>query len=171
MQSDQSAHVSLRAHLPGPQAVSRSYKEVTLEGSAKMHSFVDIGKQDSIPWREWSCHRCASCFEGKPPHKISSIEGGSDRVPLTCAIFQSSGAGDGFNSGAEGFESSRVRRAPRLLGSEVATSCDRVGRAGLLRRLWGRFGRNPSGRGAARPLGAPLPLRSPPPFGLDGKRD
>eukprot|EP00966_Prymnesium_polylepis_P211612 4900374-Prymnesium_polylepis.2 len=42
-------------------------KEVKLDGTARMHSFVDIGKPGSIQWRERSCHAkgCSSCWEGK----------------------------------------------------------------------------------------------------------
>ena len=46
--------------------MSRTYAETKLEGSARMHSFVDIGRKGSIRWRERSCHQCKNCFEGRP---------------------------------------------------------------------------------------------------------
>eukprot|EP00966_Prymnesium_polylepis_P078134 1811146-Prymnesium_polylepis.1 len=50
----------------GPQQVKRTHAEVKLDGSAKIHSFVDIGKPGSLLWRERSCHQCQNCFDGKP---------------------------------------------------------------------------------------------------------
>ena len=51
----------------GPMAVVRTYADVKLAGSARMHSFVDIGKPGMIRWRERSCHRkgCDNCWQGE----------------------------------------------------------------------------------------------------------
>ena len=51
----------------GPMAISRTYAEVKLEGSACMHSFVDMGQPGVIRWRERSCHTkgCSNCFNGQ----------------------------------------------------------------------------------------------------------
>ena len=50
----------------GPQSIVRKYSECKLEGSARLHSFVDIGEPGRVLLRERSCHQCASCFAGKP---------------------------------------------------------------------------------------------------------
>eukprot|EP00965_Chrysotila_dentata_P145486 4805677-Pleurochrysis_carterae.AAC.1 len=36
----------------------------TLDGSSRLHSFVDIGRQRHIKVRERSCHKCEGCYLG-----------------------------------------------------------------------------------------------------------
>jgi hypothetical protein len=51
----------------GPMAISRTYADVKLEGTARLHSFVDIGKPGMIRCRERSCHQkgCTNCWQGE----------------------------------------------------------------------------------------------------------
>lgn len=54
----------------GPGKVDRSIvKEVKLDGSARLHSFVDIGIPGTIMTREKSCHYCQSCLVGEASFK------------------------------------------------------------------------------------------------------
>jgi hypothetical protein len=78
--------------------------------------------------------------------KISSIKGGSDRVPPTWAIFQSSGAGDGFYSGADSRAPQHiVRRAPRVGGRPTVIEWVELG-------CFAGFG---AGSGGTHRVGAP----------------
>ena len=69
----------------GPQAVSRIYSECTLDGSARMHSFVDVGTPGLILWRERSCHQCDNCWAGKASTGCSDEKrfGRAVRMPIT----------------------------------------------------------------------------------------
>ena len=51
----------------GPNRVSRkvSPAELKLDGHSTRHSFLDVGSsKGGFRWRERSCHRCPSCWEG-----------------------------------------------------------------------------------------------------------
>ena len=71
--------------ITGPLAVRRNYAEVKLDGSASMHSFIDVGFRGTIQWRERSCHQCDNCFAGKPSFGCSNEAafGTSTRKPIT----------------------------------------------------------------------------------------
>ena len=53
-------------HVPaaGPQGIKRTYAVCELKGSARLHSFVDVGQPGRIMIRERSCHQCPNCWAG-----------------------------------------------------------------------------------------------------------
>eukprot|EP00965_Chrysotila_dentata_P259893 6213717-Pleurochrysis_carterae.AAC.5 len=42
----------------------------TLDGSSRLHSFVDIGRQRPFRVRERSCHKREGCLQGKAPSQF-----------------------------------------------------------------------------------------------------